>query len=375
MHRFILLVAVSLILPAQAVAMGEGRVDDQGHLFSPGAVAAAEKSISAIQEKTGWEILVKTIDSVSGDDKQKAMEATAQPALSRDGAQRLLIVISKADGRVLIRTSPEATKTFDKARLDQIHAWITTALQGKSPDSALIGALSMARFQAMDAPATPPIVGMRDEVGMFPPDAVSRADEILKRVYSDNHWRVFIETVDSLEGRPIKEVAAGRMKAADAHGLFVLVSRADRRTCILVQNDEVKLYPKEKIEELQATLDDNLQVHQYTKGLLALVNKIEAVTTPHAVALHESALSLSPVRRLEVPRIRRDPNSPLPAYRESPAGSADRGNPAPALGPARGPIFLGIGLGVLTLLWFVLQAWKGQSPTAPTTPPADEMTG
>src|SRR5262249_48028512 len=71
--------------------------------------------------------------------------------------------------------------------------------------------------------------GGRDAAKMYQTDTVDKANEHLKALQRDGGWQVFIETIDALKNQTIEERALADAKALNAHGLVVVISKADHK--------------------------------------------------------------------------------------------------------------------------------------------------
>lgn len=68
-----------------------------------------------------------------------------------------------------------------------------------------------------------------DDGGMFSAEAIRKAKEALARVDRTFKTAVTVETVESLRGQEIEEVAVRRAEQLDHKGIFVLIARQDRK--------------------------------------------------------------------------------------------------------------------------------------------------
>ena len=82
-----------------------------------------------------------------------------------------------------------------------------------------------------------------DDGGMFSKDAIAKAQESLGRIDRTYHVAVTVETVDSLRGQEIDEVAIRRAEQLGHQGIFVLIARQDRKV-------EALAAPKSLVDEL-----------------------------------------------------------------------------------------------------------------------------
>ena len=71
---------------------------------------------------------------------------------------------------------------------------------------------------------------IRDNAGLFSTDAVRQAQSRLDKLERENQVPVTIETIDSLDGRPIDTVLPERAKQNRAKGLYVLIAKQEPRS-------------------------------------------------------------------------------------------------------------------------------------------------
>jgi uncharacterized protein len=70
---------------------------------------------------------------------------------------------------------------------------------------------------------------IRDQAGMFSPEAVSQASARLERTERESRMPVTIETVDSLNGESIDQAVIDHAKRAGARGLYFLIAKREHR--------------------------------------------------------------------------------------------------------------------------------------------------
>ena len=106
-----------------------------------------------------------------------------------------------------------------------------------SASLAVLFASSLISFSALgqDRPSsrsTQPTTATSDIIddgGMFSTEAIRKAKEILARIDRTYKIAVTVETVESLKGQEIEEVAIRRAEQLDHKGIFVLLARQDRK--------------------------------------------------------------------------------------------------------------------------------------------------
>lgn len=74
---------------------------------------------------------------------------------------------------------------------------------------------------------------VRDRAGVFGRGAERRAREVLQRVHREHRFPVLVETVESLEGAWIADVARRRGRLAGADRFYVLVAGGEREVGVL----------------------------------------------------------------------------------------------------------------------------------------------
>lgn len=83
-------------------------------------------------------------------------------------------------------------------------------------------------------PSSEAAVEVRDRGAVFGRGADRRARETLWRIYRDHRIPVHIETIKSLDGAWIADVAGQRARAAGAGQLYILVARNEREVGVIV---------------------------------------------------------------------------------------------------------------------------------------------
>src|SRR4051812_24279838 len=83
-------------------------------------------------------------------------------------------------------------------------------------------------------PASEVTVEVRDRAGVFGRGAERRAREVLQRVHREHRFPVLVETVESLEGVWIADVARQRGRLAGAGQFYVLVAGREQEVGVIV---------------------------------------------------------------------------------------------------------------------------------------------
>ena len=67
---------------------------------------------------------------------------------------------------------------------------------------------------------------------MFGAEAVREADRAIDELHRKHRWEVVVQTIDSLEGKDIKDRALEEARALKVHGLLVLIAKRDHKVWI-----------------------------------------------------------------------------------------------------------------------------------------------
>ncbi len=108
-----------------------------------------------------------------------------------------------------------------------------------------IGLTLVALSWAALCPAQQHDPGVLDRARLFSPEAVRKANDTLRDVARETHWNVVIETVDSFDGQPPRDLALANLKAMDLRGLYVLISKGDHKVEIEPSRSAEKAFPRE----------------------------------------------------------------------------------------------------------------------------------
>ncbi|MDR3637062.1 MAG: TPM domain-containing protein [Isosphaeraceae bacterium] len=138
-----------------------------------------------------------------------------------------------------------------------------------------IGVVLLALSGAMPCMAQSRDPGVRDVAKMFSAPAVQKADERLKDLHRDGGWDVFIETIDSLKDQTIEQRARSDAQVLNAHGLVVVISKADHKLDVQPSRSAEKVFTKDKVSQIVRLMTESFKSKEYDKGLLDAVAAIE----------------------------------------------------------------------------------------------------
>jgi hypothetical protein len=216
---------------------------------------------------------------------------------------------------------------------------------------------------------------VRDRAGMFSKKAVAEADRFLRDIERDSGWQVIIETVPSLDGKPIEQRALANAKALKVHGLYILISKDDHKLWVEPSRSAEEVFTKPKVHSLVRRMEAAFHARDFDEGLSRAVGEIRddikrapSLTDPDVVKepVPEKAAGPPPfLKPVVVP--------PEETKSGPPIGS---GKSTPSL---RGLLF--VCGGVLVALWLIGKLFRGKARNAgdvasmnpgapiPSTPP------
>lgn len=108
---------------------------------------------------------------------------------------------------------------------------------------------------------------IRDRAGLFNPDAVRDAEAKLDRIERDNGIATTIETVDSLEGRPIGEVAIEDARRSAAEGIFILIPKQEHEIRAIASKHYAKALPKARLDAIAQAFISRFKEREFDAGL------------------------------------------------------------------------------------------------------------
>jgi uncharacterized protein GlcG (DUF336 family) len=135
-----------------------------------------------------------------------------------------------------------------------------------------IGAAFLAAGEAR-AQVAPASVKVEDSARLFSADAVAKAQAHLKQaaldeanLSSSRRVPVTIETIDSLRGDPIDEVAMQRARRAVFGGLYVLISKEDRKIEVFAPRFQ-EIFPASTLRVIRDAFIEGLRGDDKDEGL------------------------------------------------------------------------------------------------------------
>jgi glc operon protein GlcG len=116
---------------------------------------------------------------------------------------------------------------------------------------------------------------IRDAADLFGADAIARAKQQIESIERKYNVPVVIETIDSLRGQPIDDVALQRARQAAGHGIYVLAARRDHKIEVLVSSAFRTRIPEAKRLAIRSAFIEGFKEGDFNAGLQ---RGVEAIT-------------------------------------------------------------------------------------------------
>jgi uncharacterized membrane protein YgcG len=336
---------------AQAPSGGPG-IHDRAKMFSSAAVTKAEQVLREVEATGRWQVLIETRDTFGDRQPKEVAVENAKKANIRG----LSIAISRTEHELDIEPSRSAERDFTKGELELIKDAFSRSFRKGDYDQGLLDAVAEIRRAAMR-------VGVRDHARMFSPEAVREADEALEAIRRKTPWGVVIETVETLGGKPLREAAVDNARAAQVHGLYVLIAKKEHKIYAEPSESAAKVFTREKVRKLEDVVSADFKEKAFDKGLRDAVVALrdDVAETPSAAASNPRPLA--------------------PARQAAPAGAGVPGPPSPVdpgvLKPAgwSTPMILLGGGALLVALWLIFRRPRSPQPESQPQPLPPHATG
>lgn len=118
---------------------------------------------------------------------------------------------------------------------------------------------------------------IRDTAGMFGEEAVAKADRKLEEYREKYGVPTVIETVESLQGQPIEDVAPRHAKQAGGEGIYILAARRDHKIYDLASKAFTGIVTEPKRAAIREAFLEGFKQGNYDAGLERGVAMIGAV--------------------------------------------------------------------------------------------------
>ncbi|WP_406700475.1 TPM domain-containing protein [Singulisphaera sp. Ch08] len=149
----------------------------------------------------------------------------------------------------------------------------------------LLGASALAQ-----APSLRP--GIRDRAGMFSPQAVKQAEQVLREVEEVGRWQVLIETRDRFGEQSAREVAVDNARKANLRGLSIAISKNEHKLDIELSESIRPAFTPRELELVKEAFTRAFRKGENDEGLLDAVAEIRRASLK--VGVRDQAKLFSP---------------------------------------------------------------------------------
>ncbi|MGB0067749.1 MAG: heme-binding protein, partial [Isosphaeraceae bacterium] len=173
-----------------------------------------------------------------------------------------------------------------------------------------------------------------DTAGMFSADAVRAARDALAKIERTIGVPVLIETVETLKGETIDEVATRLARRSGAQGVFILIARKETKIEVLASPRYTEALPRPACTKVRSAFIEGFRKKNFDDGLREGVAALDAEL---ASARSEGKVPLAekPASRDESPTRRFLPQSPAASAPGQFEGTREH-EPGVAAEPAKG---------------------------------------
>jgi len=117
---------------------------------------------------------------------------------------------------------------------------------------------------------------VRDQAGLFSPDAVRQAETELNRIERDNQITTTIETIDSLDGQTVGEAAQRLARQTGSAGLFVLIAKKESKIDAIAERSYSRAMSNARLRAIQNAFITEFKNRDFDAGLLKGVKTIRS---------------------------------------------------------------------------------------------------
>ncbi|MGZ3392154.1 MAG: heme-binding protein [Isosphaeraceae bacterium] len=179
---------------------------------------------------------------------------------------------------------------------------------------------------------------VRDTAGMFSADAVRAARDALAKIERTIGVPVLIETIETLKGETIDEVAIRLARRSGAQGVFILIARKESKIEVLASRRYTEALPRPARTKVRSAFIEGFRKKNFDDGLREGVAALDAEL---ASARSEGKVPLAekPASRDESPTRRFLPQSPAASAPGQFEGTREH-EPGVAAEPAKGKLLV-----------------------------------
>jgi uncharacterized protein len=159
--------------------------------------------------------------------------------------------------------------------------------------------IGLALILAQAPPAHPGTPGVIDSAAMFTPEAVARGTKELADIARASGWEVGIKTIRSVGQGSIQDATIAEAKAARLNGLFILISRDDKKLFAEPSPHAGRAFSKEAIKAIIGAIESEFKKGDFDEGLAAGIARVRKFAladprTSEPVGVHDHAKMFSP---------------------------------------------------------------------------------
>ncbi|MGE3820205.1 MAG: TPM domain-containing protein [Isosphaeraceae bacterium] len=311
-------------------------VRDAAGLFSAKARASAEALLREAEAGSPghWRTLIETRRSLDG---RNPAEVAAEAARA-SGIRGLYLLISRDDRKFQLVPGGSARDAPPKAVQVLIGKALTQAFQRGDFDAGLIDAAAEIRRAAL-------AFGVRDHASMFSNQVVAQANATLDAVRGETGWSAVIETVESLNGKPIEKAALENARASQVRGIHVLIPKKERKVWVEPSVSAQDVFTRDRVRAINEAITSAFKRGQFDRGLTDAVAtfRTAALADGRSIAAgsppptREPVPSPAPAAPKSVPPPQRVENVAPPSAPEPRVASAPPASPGPAPRPVPRP--------------------------------------
>jgi len=175
---------------------------------------------------------------------------------------------------------------------------------------------------------------VRDTAGMFSADAVRAARDALAKIERTIGVPVLIETIETLKGETIDEVAIRLARRSGAQGVFILIARKESKIEVLASRRYTEALPRPARTKVRSAFIEGFRKKNFDDGLREGVAALDAELAS-ARSKGKVPLAEKPANRDESPTRRFLPQSPVASAPGQFEGTREH-EPGVAAEPAKG---------------------------------------
>jgi uncharacterized protein len=166
---------------------------------------------------------------------------------------------------------------------------------------------------------------VRDKAGLFSPDAVKKANAELARIERETNLPVTIETLQSLNGQPIKDAIRTNGRSEHIKGLFVLIAVKEHKTQTEASPEYARYFEVHDYDTIAQSFTPGFKKSDFDGGLLTATGQIDSTVNSVKTA-HGGTIVASAAKPVGLPgprtnqATRRNP-APVPQQQRQGGGS------------------------------------------------------